>query len=135
MKFGCPLGSSLPGTTIAMLGPKSLIIRVTSAFTPMPMATNSTTDPTPMIMPSIVSADRSQFSRIARSALARFSGRLVIRGLRERAIIRVDKNSEFDNCQFPIRVEHATLGIGQLGIGNWRIHTNVPDEQEGGSDG
>ena len=76
--FGCPEGSSFPGRMKSTFVPRVSIWLVMSALTPCPMETRRTTEPTPMMIPSIVSVERSQFSRSALIALVVFSARFRI---------------------------------------------------------
>ena len=65
----------LPGMMIIMLDPMLLIWSAIRCSAPDPMATVAITAPTPMMMPSMVRAARSLFTRRARRAM-RTAGRI-----------------------------------------------------------
>jgi len=64
-----PLAVVAPGMTMMRLFPRLAICCCTAAFAPRPMLTIVNTAATPMMTPSMVSAERSTFRRIARSAV------------------------------------------------------------------
>src|SRR2546426_362171 len=68
----CPVRTPLtvvaPGKTVMTLVPKEAIWAWTAAFAPSPMLTIAITAPTPMMMPSIVSAERMRCRPSTRNA-------------------------------------------------------------------
>src|SRR5882724_6812785 len=64
-----PAALTEPESTMIRLEPRLWICSATRAWAPAPTATIVMTAPTPMMMPSIVSALRSLFTRSARSAM------------------------------------------------------------------
>src|SRR5262245_3591575 len=66
-----PFAVVAPGKTIRRLFPRLWICCWTAASAPRPMLTMVITAATPMMMPSIVSAERSLFRRSARSAVTK----------------------------------------------------------------
>src|SRR3954451_1382296 len=76
-----------PAKTVKTLAPSAAIRSCTAFWAPVPSATMVITAPTPMMMPSMVSSDRSLLARIARKATttvspsstsARSAGRLLL---------------------------------------------------------
>jgi hypothetical protein len=65
---GAEPNSSRPGTTMIRLEPRPCTCCSTSRFAPVPMATSTTTDATPMTTPSMVSALRNPLARRAVTA-------------------------------------------------------------------
>src|SRR3954453_6222493 len=57
-----------PAKTVTTLAPSAAIRSCTAFWAPVPSATMMITAPTPMMMPSMVSSDRSLLARIARKA-------------------------------------------------------------------
>src|SRR5438445_788912 len=64
-----PLEVMLPDITMMRFEPRLWICSATRAWAPAPTLTMAITAPTPMMMPSMVSALRSLFPRSARSAM------------------------------------------------------------------
>src|SRR5262245_29624660 len=64
-----PLEVTLPESTMMRLDPRLWICSATRAWAPAPTATMAMTAPTPMMMPSMVSALRSVFTRSDRMAI------------------------------------------------------------------
>src|SRR5262249_7955122 len=75
-----PFAVVAPGTTIRRLFPRLWICCWTAASAPRPMLTMVITAATPMMMPSIVSAERSLFRRSARSAVTKVIERTFMGG-------------------------------------------------------
>ena len=92
-----------PGRTSSRLVPMALMRSSTCCFAPLPTASIAITEPTPMTMPSSVSAVRK---RLARSAARGRLGRL------EQAGQRV-KSSRFDRCGVALPASHCS-GPGSL---------------------
>src|SRR5579884_653684 len=74
---GGALGTLTACEMMVMLLATDSIRASTEFFTPRPQAASSTTAETPMIRPSMVSADRSQWARTARSATSNAYHRLI----------------------------------------------------------
>src|SRR5262245_60407933 len=69
---------SLPGNTTTTFEPMPCTCWVMLAVAPVPMAIKATTAPTPMMMPSMVSAERSLLAASARRAMRKFSGKFMV---------------------------------------------------------
>ena len=68
-----PMTREEPGNTTSMFDPSALICLSISLRAPEPTATMMITEPTPMIMPSVVSTDRSRLVRSADRAIEKLS--------------------------------------------------------------
>src|SRR5262245_61008319 len=66
-----------PAKTVKTLAPSAAIRSCTAFWAPVPSATMVITAPTPMMIPSMVSSDRSLLARIARKATATVSPRSI----------------------------------------------------------
>src|SRR5690349_1319632 len=89
-----PPKRACPAKTVNTFAPRAAMRSCTAFWAPEPRATMVITAPTPMMMPSMVSSDRSLLARIARKATAtvspsstsaRSAGRLLLSHPRHRA--------------------------------------------------
>src|SRR4051812_24483872 len=72
-----PLAVVLPEKIRMTFSPRLAICASTCAFAPLPMLTMAITAPTPMMIPSAVSADRSLLRRNARPAILNVDASLI----------------------------------------------------------
>src|SRR5579859_1381680 len=70
---------SLPGKTTTTFDPMPCTCWVMLAVAPVPIAIRATTAPTPIMMPSMVSAERSLLAASARRAMRTFSAKFISR--------------------------------------------------------
>ncbi len=70
-----------PGRTIRRLLPMLAICSAICLLAPVPIATMAITAPTPMMMPSMVSAERILFTRRARKEILNVEGMLIMKTL------------------------------------------------------
>src|SRR5438874_9049464 len=106
------------------VGPSAAMRACTAFCAPLPSATMVITAPTPMMMPSIVSNDRSLLARIAWSATRKISPRSMLRSgrrrlrslLRGRRLLLLDPGQAADGAHALL---HIPLRIEQRGTGQY----------------
>src|SRR5215210_4669367 len=109
-----------PAKTVNTLAPRAAIRSCTAFWAPLPNATMVITAPTPMMMPSMVSTDRSMLARIDCSATATVSPSSMLAprsaGSGLTALLLHAGNGSPASCPGET-LPHILLGLDQAGAG------------------